>query len=93
MLTQTQTKSSLLLVDDAPENLELIGGLLGDLYKVKVAASGERALKILSGDDLPDLILLDVMMPGLSGWDVCRAIKTESRLKDIPIIFLTAKTA
>lgn len=92
MVTRTQTKSSLLLVDDAPENLELIGGLLSDLYNVKVAASGERALKILGGEDLPDLILLDVMMPGLSGWDVCRAIKTERRLKDIPIIFLTAKT-
>ena len=92
MTTQLQTKASLLLVDDAPENLELIGGLLSDLYSVKVAASGERALKILNGDDLPDLILLDVMMPGLSGWDVCRAIKSESRFKDIPIIFLTAKT-
>lgn len=91
MIRNTNKKPSLLIVDDAPENLQLIGGLLNELYSVKVAASGDRALKILSGDDLPDLILLDVMMPGLSGWEVCGVIKADSRLKDIPVIFLTAK--
>jgi len=85
-------KSSILLVDDAPENLELIGGLLSSQYRVRVASSGERALKILGGDELPDLILLDVMMPELNGWDVCRMIKSDDRLMHIPIIFLTAKT-
>lgn len=83
---------SILLVDDAPENLELIGELLSGKYKVRVAASGERALRILGGNTLPDLILLDVMMPNLSGWDVCRLIKADARLKDIPVIFLTAKS-
>ena len=83
--------ATVLLVDDAPENLQLIGTMLNKHYKVRVAADGARALAILSGSDLPDLILLDVMMPGLSGWDVCRAIKADPRLSDIPVIFLTGR--
>jgi len=85
--------STVLVVDDSPENLELMGGLLGDLYRVKVANSGSRALKILEGDLLPDLILLDVMMPEMSGWDVCRVIQSTKRLAHIAVIFLTAKTS
>ncbi len=85
--------STVLVVDDSPENLELMGGLLGDLYRVKVANSGSRALKILESDVLPDLILLDVMMPDLSGWDVCRTIKSTKRFAEIAVIFLTAKTS
>jgi len=84
--------STVLVVDDSPENLELMGGLLGDLYRVKVANSGSRALKILEGELLPDLILLDVMMPEMSGWDVCRVIQSTKRLAHIAVIFLTAKT-
>lgn len=91
-LSKVAVKSSILLVDDAPENLELMGELLSDHYKVRVAISGERALQILEGDALPDLILLDVMMPNLSGWDVCAMIKASPRLKHIPVIFLTAKS-
>lgn len=85
--------STILVVDDSPENLELMGGLLSDLYRIKVASSGSRALKILENDVLPDLILLDVMMPDLNGWDVCRAIKSNQRLAEIVVIFLTAKTS
>lgn len=85
--------STILVVDDSPENLELMGGLLSDLYRIKVASSGARALKILENDVLPDLILLDVMMPDLNGWDVCRAIKSNQRLAEIVVIFLTAKTS
>ncbi len=85
--------STVLVVDDSPENLELMGGLLSDLYRIKVANSGSRALKILEGDELPELILLDVMMPGMSGWDVCKVIKADKRLADIAVIFLTAKTS
>ena len=85
--------STILVVDDSPENLELMGGLLSDLYRIKVASSGSRALKILENDVLPDLILLDVMMPDLNGWDVCRAIKSNLRLAEIVVIFLTAKTS
>lgn len=85
--------STVLVVDDSPENLELMGGLLGDLYRVKVTNSGSRALKILEGELLPDLILLDVMMPEMSGWDVCRVIQSTKRLAHIAVIFLTAKTS
>ena len=85
--------STVLVVDDSPENLDLMGGLLGDLYRVKVANSGSRALKILESGVLPDLILLDVMMPDMSGWDVCKAIKANKRLVDVAVIFLTAKTS
>lgn len=85
--------STVLVVDDSPENLELMGGLLSDLYRVKVANSGSRALKILEGAVLPDLILLDVMMPDMNGWDVCQIIKSSERLAEIALIFLTAKTS
>jgi putative two-component system response regulator len=85
--------STVLVVDDSPENLELMGGLLSDLYRIKVANSGSRALKILESDNLPDLILLDVMMPDMSGWDVCQIIKSTKRLSEIAVIFLTAKTS
>ncbi len=82
---------TILVVDDTPTNLEIIGALLGGLYKIKAAISGERALKLLEDTKLPDLILLDVMMPGMSGWEVCTAVKSNPRTKDIPVIFLTSK--
>ena len=84
------TKSTILVVDDGPDNLEVISGLLKDLYKVKVANSGEKALKIVEGTSPPDLILLDVMMPELSGYDVCTRLKGNPATRDIPVLFLTA---
>ncbi|KQN48740.1 two-component system response regulator [Pseudomonas sp. Leaf48] len=81
---------TLLVVDDTPDNLMLMTDLLKDHYRVKAANSGEKALRILQGDALPDLILLDVMMPGLSGHEVAEQIKRDPRTRDIPIIFLTA---
>ncbi|MFA7280347.1 MAG: two-component system response regulator [Sterolibacterium sp.] len=83
-------KATVLVVDDTPDNLSLMSGLLKDLYKVKVANNGEKALKIVRGDSPPDLILLDIMMPGLSGYDVCKELKDDAATRDIPIIFLTA---
>jgi putative two-component system response regulator len=71
----------------------LMTDLLKDLYRVKAANSGEKALRVLQGDTLPDLILLDVMMPGLSGHEVAAQLKRDPRTRDIPIIFLTAMTA
>ena len=85
-------KPTVLVVDDTPDNLSLMSGLLKDLYKVKVANNGEKAIKIVQGDSRPDLILLDIMMPGLSGYDVCKILKQDPALRDIPIIFLTAMT-
>jgi putative two-component system response regulator len=86
-------KPTVLVVDDTPDNLSLMSGLLKDLYKVKVANNGEKAIKIVQSDSPPDLILLDIMMPGLSGYDVCKILKDDPKSRDIPIIFLTAMTA
>ncbi|QTN28688.1 two-component system response regulator [Rhodoferax sp. AJA081-3] len=86
-------KATILVVDDTIDNLTLMAALLKDLYRVKVANSGEKALKIVQSDGPPDLILLDIMMPGLSGWDVCTMLKQDPASRNIPIIFLTAMTA
>src|SRR5882672_2149784 len=85
-------KQTILVVDDTPDNLALMTGLLKDAYRTKVANNGERALSIASTLPLPDLILLDIMMPGMDGYEVCQRLKADPRTKDIPIIFLTAKT-
>ena len=79
------------MVDDTPDNLSLMGGLLRDHYHVKVANQGEKALKIAQGEQPPDLILLDIMMPGMDGYEVCRRLKANLHTRDIPVIFLTAR--
>ena len=81
---------TVLVVDDTPDNLALMHGLLRDLYRVKVANNGERALQIARSAPPPDLILLDIMMPGMDGYAVCRLLKQEAATRDIPVIFLTA---
>ena len=86
-------KRTVLVVDDTPDNLALISGLLKDLYRVKVANSGEKALKIVRTAPPPDLILLDIMMPGQSGYDVCKELKSDPATRDIPVVFLTAMTS
>ena len=86
----TVSRPTILAVDDSPDNLWLLSGLLKEKYRVKMASSGEKALQIIHSDVPPDLILLDVMMPGLSGHDVCRQLKASPATRDIPIIFLTA---
>ena len=81
-----------LIVDDTPTNIGVISGVLKDSFKTKVATNGEKALVIASGAEKPDLILLDVMMPGMDGYEVCRRLKANPATHDIPVIFLTAKT-
>lgn len=83
-------KPTILVVDDTRANLTLMSELLQDSYKVKAAPSGEKALKIAFSDNPPDLILLDIMMPEMDGYEVCRHLKNNEHTKDIPIIFLTA---
>ena len=83
-------KPTVLVVDDTPENLSLMSRLLRTDYVVKVAPSGERALRIVS-ESPPDLVLLDIMMPEMDGYEVCRRLKTDARTRDVPVIFLTAK--
>ena len=87
MLENKTNKQTILVVDDTPDNLFLVSNLLKDIYTVKVANSGEKALKYLFESTAPDLILLDIMMPVLSGYDVIKKIKKDTILKDIPIIF------
>ncbi len=85
-------RQTVLIVDDAPESIALLNSLLKELYRVRVATNGEKALDIAFSSDPPDLILLDIMMPGMDGYEVCRNLKGESQTADIPIIFLTAKS-
>lgn len=85
-------KATVLVVDDTPDNLALMSGLLKDEYVVKVANHGEKALRIAAGENPPDLILLDIMMPGMDGYEVCRRLKAVEATRDIPVIFLTAKS-
>jgi len=86
-----QRKQTILIVDDAPDNLALMGSLLKEFYKTKGALNGDKALQIAMSNDPPDLILLDVMMPGIDGYEVCRRLKENKATNDIPVIFLTAK--
>ncbi|MGF1776637.1 HD domain-containing phosphohydrolase [Vibrio nomapromontoriensis] len=83
---------TILLVDDTPDNLDLLNGVLAEKYQIKIATSGKIALKIAHRLPKPDLILLDIMMPEMDGYDVCRQLKSHPVTQDIPVIFITAKT-
>ncbi|WP_205412553.1 response regulator [Janthinobacterium lividum] len=80
----------ILVVDDTPDNLLLMANLLKDSYTVKAANNGEKALRIARDAPPPDLILLDIMMPGMTGHEVAQALQGDPATRDIPIIFLTA---
>jgi len=84
-------KLSVLVVDDTPLNLRLLNDLLNQDYLVRTALNGARAIAIAQSLTPPDLILLDVMMPGMDGYEVCRQLKADPRSCHIPVIFLTAK--
>src|SRR5580700_11041907 len=85
-------KKTVLVVDDAPANLQIVNSILKDEYKIRVATSGAKALALVKVQPLPDLILLDVMMPEMDGYEVCGLLKATPEAKDIPVIFLTGKT-
>jgi putative two-component system response regulator len=84
---------TILIVDDNPENLTLLGELLSDRYKVRAANSGLRALQLAAQEPMPDLILLDVMMPEMSGYEVLERLRSTPEARDIPVIFTTAMSA
>ncbi len=86
------SRHTILVVDDAADNLALLTALLKDKYRIKVANNGERALKIAATAPPPDLVLLDVSMPGLDGYEVCRRLKADAATRDVPVIFLTSRT-
>ncbi len=85
-------KPMILVVDDTPENLMLMATLLRDRYRVRVASSGAKALMLAAAEVAPDLILLDIMMPEMDGYEVCRRLKDNPATAEIPVIFLTART-
>ncbi|PKO35467.1 MAG: two-component system response regulator [Betaproteobacteria bacterium HGW-Betaproteobacteria-7] len=92
-VTPLLPKQCILVVDDTPDNIDLLSSILADDYRIRVATSGEKALKIVYSDEPPDLILLDIMMPGLSGLEICRRLKANPDRRRIPIIFVTAMTS
>ena len=83
-------KHKVLIVDDTPENIHVLMGTLKDQYAIVAAINGEKALKMAVAEPRPDLILLDIMMPGMDGFEVCRRLKADSGTRDIPVIFLSA---
>ncbi|MDP3178416.1 MAG: response regulator, partial [Spirochaetaceae bacterium] len=84
-------KKTILVIDDMADNLALIRGLLAGRYRTLVALNGEKGLRLANSQDHPDLILLDVMMPEMDGYEVCRRLKDSPATAGIPIVFLTAK--
>ena len=88
-MTTPFKKQTILVVDDLADNIALLSNILSGLYKVKAATSGKRALEIAL-DSRPDLILLDIMMPEMDGYEVCRLLKQDPRTKNIPVIFISA---
>ncbi len=85
-------KPKVLIVDDTPENIQVLMETLKDQYTIVAAINGEKALKMAMAEPKPDLILLDIMMPGMDGYEVCRRLKADEQVQHIPIIFVTAKT-
>ncbi len=86
-------RPTVLVVDDQPTNVQALAKLLKDEYRVQVATSGSKALDIANQEQPPDLILLDIEMPEMDGYEVCRALKSDSRTNRIPVIFVTARDA
>jgi|APLak6261669570_1056073.scaffolds.fasta_scaffold00081_5 diguanylate cyclase (GGDEF)-like protein len=87
----TKSSHTILAVDDSPENLDLIKSILEPYYTVKVAVDGKLALHIAASQQ-PDLILLDIMLDDMDGYDICHQLKSSDKTRDIPIVFLTAKS-
>lgn len=90
MPADSSTRSTVLIVDDTPENLTILGETLRPHYRVRAAISGERALHAVTIGALPDVILLDVMMPDMDGYQVLQALQADAATRDIPVIFVTA---
>ncbi|MFA6698853.1 MAG: diguanylate cyclase [Thiomicrospira sp.] len=88
--TLNDERHAILIVDDMTSNIQVLANALQDDYRIKVATSGERALQIAQSASPPDLILLDIMMPGLDGYQVCKQLKSDPKTSGIPIIFVTA---
>jgi serine phosphatase RsbU (regulator of sigma subunit) len=91
-MNQADEKKTVLLVDDTPANIQVVNSILKDTYKIRVATNGAKAMELANVKPSPDLILLDVVMPEMDGYDVCTRLKTDANTRDIPVIFLTGQT-
>jgi CheY-like chemotaxis protein len=89
---QNNQKKTVLLVDDAPSNIQAANSILKDIYKIRIATNGAKALELVKVAPYPDLILLDVVMPDMDGYEVCNRLKADPETRDIPVIFLTGQT-
>jgi len=90
IMSDTPLREKVLIVDDNKQNIDLLLDLFKDDYKVAVAITPERALKAARGEPKPDIILLDILMPGMDGYEVCTLLKQDEATQHIPIIFVTA---
>ena len=91
-LSKETVRSTILVVDDTPDNLHLISQLFKDEYRVRIAHSGEKALEICTSNNPPDIVLLDIMMPGIDGFEVAKRMREHPNSENIPVIFVTAMT-
>jgi adenylate cyclase len=91
-VNQKTQKKTILVVDDAPTNIQVVNSILKDIYKIRIATDGAKALELVKVLPYPDLILLDVLMPDMDGYEVCTRLKADPETRDIPVIFLTAQT-
>jgi phosphoserine phosphatase RsbU/P len=91
-MNQADQKKTVLLVDDAPANIKIVKSILKDLYEIRATTSGRKALELAKETPPPDLILMDVLMPEMDGYEVCTQLKLGLETRDIPVIFLTGQT-
>jgi len=90
-MREHKTKQHVMIVDDTPANIALMGAILADTYEISVATNGLEAIGLAHSENPPDIILLDIMMPEMDGYEVCAQLKASKRTQHIPIIFVTAK--
>src|ERR1700727_2465830 len=91
-MSQVNEKKTVMVVDDAPANIQIVNSILKDIYKIRIATNGSKALELVKVIPLPDLILLDVVMPEMDGYEVCTQLKLDPLTRNIPVIFLTGQT-
>src|ERR1700751_1850555 len=91
-MSQVDEKKTVLLVDDTPANIQVVNSILKDIYKIRIATNGPKALELAKVAPPPDLVLLDVMMPEMDGYEGCKSLKSDPGTRDIPVIFLTGQT-
>ena len=89
-MPQVNSRPKILIVDDIAENIHVLMEILKDDYAIIAATSGEKALQLVHRSPAPELILLDIMMPGMSGYEVCRKLREDEQSRDIPVIFVSA---